>query len=104
QLVRGEPEEAQVDAGEARQPPVLARVRDELVDPLTIPAHAVDELAREGDRLWVAAEVRADPDVLLARHVELVERLECQLAGLAPRSHGLRTVSRRGGPAPSRGP
>src|SRR5207249_8484085 len=87
ELEGGEAEQAQVHAREARQPPVLGARRDQRVDALALRGDAVDQLAGEGLDLGLGVEVRpeeGDARIALPRHVELVERLEGQLARRAP--------------------
>src|SRR5262249_14852782 len=92
ELEGGDAEEVQIDARETREPPGLGARCDQAVDPLEPGPHAVDQLLRElahrGRRVEVAPEEREPAaDVALAGDVELVERLEGELAGFAPAAH-----------------
>src|SRR4029453_434335 len=95
ELEGGEAEEVQVDPRQARQPPVLRGARDQAVDALERRAHTVDQLAREGPRLGVLGRVEVLPEEAQAgrlrrsvvEQIDLVERLEGQLARGSTRSH-----------------
>jgi hypothetical protein len=92
ELEGGEAQEVQVDAREPRQPPVLGALGDERVDPRLFRTHALHELAREALHLVAALEVRPEEReaalaVPLLGRIELVERLQRQLACLASDPH-----------------
>src|SRR4029453_17841670 len=95
ELGGGEAQEVQVDPGQPWQPPVLRGARDQAVDALERRAHTVDQLAREGPRLGVLGRVEVLPEEAQAgrlrrsvvEQIDLVERLEGQLARGSTRSH-----------------
>ena len=77
---------------------MLGARRDQRVDALALRGDAVDQLAGEGLDLGLGVEVRpeeGDARIALPRHVELVERLEGQLARRAPGTHQALCTARR---------
>src|SRR5262249_32436070 len=95
-------------ARQPRQAPVLRGPRDQRIDALALLAHPVHQRARElpdlriGRRVEVLPEEREAPRVLLAvaQEVDLIERLQGQLARGSTRPH-VRTFAPPAAPAPS---
>src|SRR5262249_15355990 len=84
ELERRQTKQAQVDARQARQAPVLRALGDERVDALAVLAHAFDQLAGEGDHLALRVGIEVLPEerealrphLVRPEQVGLVERLQ----------------------------
>src|SRR4029077_14173788 len=92
QLEDALPEDVAIDHRHALELPVLGVARDQLVDlalvHLGAPHQRFRELARlRIDRVAPPELVEVRPGILFALHVQLVEQLERQLAGLAAAAH-----------------